>query len=128
MKTLTLSLCYFFLSIMMVSGQEVVYASTIDIHDQLTPQDLSKEHDVSVSLNNERYTIHFNIKHGRKIQTHRAIVGSDKDFNQASFTWISKKKLAIKLFSTTSSDEFELIVFGEGKGSTGMEVDTDEKP
>ena len=107
-------------------GQEMTYRSTVDIENQNTTSTITKKHEILVTHDEDIYVIQFNIKHGRKIQTHRASVGSDKHFDKAGYSWVSKNKVAIKLFSQTSSEMFELKVWGETKRSTSMEVNTEE--
>ncbi len=114
-------LCIYFPS----HGQEIKYESTIDILTQSDTNKIEKEHELMVMHENDMYVIEFNIKHGRKIQTHRAKVGSDKHFSKASFIWESENKVAVKLFDPESMDKFELKVWGD-KRSTGMQVDTEE--
>ena len=107
---------------LLIQAQGTNYESTIDVVAESESKTMQKEHDVVVSHENGEYVIEFNIKHGRKIETRRGIVRSEKVFDKASFTWESKNMVAIKLFDTNSMDTFELKLWGE-KRSTSMQVE-----
>jgi hypothetical protein len=126
MKKLTVLIGLLIFSFLLSKAQEISYTSTVEIGSQSTINKNDREHDLTVFNDEGKYVIQFNIKHGRKIQTHKAIVVSDKHFGKASYTWVSKNKVAIKLFSMSSSDEFKLKVWSESKRSTSMEVETED--
>ncbi len=113
-----------------LKGQEMIYTSTVDIEKQKTTNTITKEHEILVTHDEDYYVIQFNIKHGGKVKTHKASVESDKHFDKASYSWVSKNRVAIKLFSLNSTDEYELKVSGKNKHTTGMEVEAEavDKP
>jgi hypothetical protein len=123
-KMLTLvcfTLCFYLNS----QGQDQQYESTIDILPTGEKKDIKNEHDLIVTHHDNRYVIEFNLKHGKKIQTHQASVVTEKYFDKASFKWLSDNKVAIKLSNMNSRDVFELKVLGE-KSGTGMEIEIND--
>lgn len=117
---LVLAFCLHFQSM----GQDIQYTSTIDILSLADEQTVKGEHDLIVTHDGERYTFEFYVKHGKKIQMHRAYVMTDKVYSRASFVWESDRQVAIQLFNEHSTDVFELKLWGEKRG-TGMEVETE---
>ena len=99
------------------------YPSAIDIKQAGESTELSGERAIMVTHAADRYTVAFNVKHGKKIRVSKAHVTSDKNFTKASYKWMSDSKVAVQLFNENAADTFELIVWGERNGANGMEVE-----
>jgi hypothetical protein len=106
-------------------GQDAQYATTVDILSNTDEQKIKGAQDLTVTREGEKYAFEFYIKHGKKVQMHRAYLVTDKVFTKAGFFWVSDKKVAIKLFNDNSIEVFKLMLWGE-KGATGMQVESED--
>lgn len=123
---LKLLLCLSFLISLSIAAntQTIHYTHTIDILQEDVVPANPRHHDLMVTHVDHQYAIRFFIRRGSTLENHRAVIKTDQLFLQASFTWVSKHKAAVKLFNAQSGDVFLLKVFGK-RATNGMEIETD---
>ena len=109
-----------------IQAQNMKYASSIDIKPEGEKIALSGERDIMIIHAADRYTVAFNVKHGKKIRVSRAHVETDKNFTKASYKWMSDSKVAVQLYNENTADEVDMIVWGERNGANGMAMDIEE--
>ena len=125
MQKIIIALSLVFMVSLTVKAQDVKYDYTIDIVKHRIELPKHNVHDLYVIDLDGTYKIEYYLKHGSQILPHRASVGSDKTFDKADYSWVSKKKADIRLYNSSTGDEVKLKVFAD-RHMNGMEMNSED--
>ena len=95
---------------------------TIDIPNHEPSGEDPELFDLHVIKEGDSYKVAFYPKHKNAIQEHRAYVSVPEVYSHATYEWVSKNRAEITLFNPNTDDAFTFRVWGNGRGTTGMEI------